>query len=580
MKIKSSQNIRLILFAIIILAFALRLPGVWFGYPWLKHYDEVGEIVPCALQLLDFQQSHGVAKITHNGPLLKYLMAFIFAVWGIVGSIFTPLSTIVEHWKTTTSALILGRIIVGVLPGTLIVWLVYLVGRNFRNATTGLAAAFITAIAFKLVEFSHYATSDSAAALLVLCILLFSLRFYENGKLKYLRLAALTWAAAVAVKLSAAPALVIPFTAVLMKNHFKGADWLKSLLHLALFSPLFLLIFHLPYLRHPLEFIKLVLNTLLVQTFFFKKGFFWYFNPSGYSATDLPLAGIGWMLLVLCLSGMIISLFAPNRKKWIILSFPVVFYLILGTAQAKETRYILPMLPILCLWGGVAFIWIQKLLSQLLIKRIKAALLFAFLAVFTYSNIYHSILYDLQAANGNTLLDLSRELSQILKDDTNWTKFGATPTNDAALPGKFIVLTVLGTAKERHSAKTIRSLKSRLFNIELLVEPHQEDDPNLPHSWTESPTDSILNGFGIEYIVFDEYLYRKIIETADYRIRYLDDFQRARAALEYLQDNCIVVAQFQPCYKQNWGEGYAGRQPAVWIYQYNPQTPILEQDNN
>lgn len=570
MNTNSSKSIRRTLFIILLLAFALRLAGVWFGYPWLRHYDEVGEIIPCAFHLLDFHQSQGVAKITHNGPLLKYFMAAVLGIWGLIGSIFTSLNSIVENWKTTTSAYILGRILLGTLPGTAMVWIIYLIGKRLNGLIAGLSAAFIAAVAFKLVEFSHYATSDITAVFFVTCILFFTLRHYHNGKIWDIRLAGIFWAAATAAKLSTAPALIIPFAGILLKYRFKNFAWFKDLLNLAFFAIAGLLIFHLPYIAKPLEFIRLVLNTLLVQTFFFEKGFFWYFHPHIFPANDAPAAGIGWILLAVSLLGLIISLFTKNHKKWIVLVFPLIFYLILGISQVKHTRYLLPMLPFLCLWGGIAFAWLDKIIAKFLPPKIRYIIIGIILILAAYPNIKHSIVFALQASDGNTLLELSDALPEILDEKSTWAKLGSTPTKPG-IPGQYLQIGLMGSAKEKLSRAALRDLKSRIPNVKDWVESHRETDDIKTLSWTELSPDSLFSTLKIDYIIIDEYQYRTLKETPDNRIRHLDEFEKARKVLKYIEENGRIAAEFKPRCHQTWGEGFAGRQPAIWVYRFNTQ---------
>lgn len=133
---RTDKSAKILLISIIALAFLLRFMGIWWGYPALLHGGERGEIVSGAFEILDFNSSGGVTEITHNGPLLKYLMALIFGIWGVVGSAIHSLDGMVELWKSTTVDHIVARVIMELIAGTLTVWLMYRIGLRFARKTT------------------------------------------------------------------------------------------------------------------------------------------------------------------------------------------------------------------------------------------------------------------------------------------------------------------------------------------------------------------------------------------------------------------------------------------------------------
>jgi hypothetical protein len=47
-----------------------------------------------------------------------------------------------------------------------------------------------------------------------------------------------------------------------------------------------------------------------------------------------------------------------------------------------------------------------------------------------------------------------------------------------------------------------------------------------------------------------------------------ENFHKARNLLDYVVKNWELVKEFKPFYRQNWGEGVAGRQSVIYIYHY------------
>jgi hypothetical protein len=73
----------------------------------------------------------------------------------------------------------------------------------------------------------------------------------------------------------------------------------------------------------------------------------------GYFTVLEPSGGIGALLALAALGGILLSLWKPEARTWLLLCFPVFFYLLLGRSALKVDRYLIPVIPFLCIYAAV-----------------------------------------------------------------------------------------------------------------------------------------------------------------------------------------------------------------------------------
>jgi hypothetical protein len=75
--------------------------------------------------------------------------------------------------------------------------------------------------------------------------------------------------------------------------------------------------------------------------------------------------GLGTPMLVAALAGIVV-LFARSWKRALVLcSFPILFYLATGQGQTVFVRYIIPVVPFLCITAAVAVVELCRLISRM-----------------------------------------------------------------------------------------------------------------------------------------------------------------------------------------------------------------------
>jgi hypothetical protein len=130
---------------------ALRVWGIRQGLPYAYNTDEADHFVPRAVAMF----GHGLnPHYFANPPGFTYLLHFLFGVWfgGGAG---------VEHAFLLEPAHVytLARAVAAAL-GTVSLWLLYLVGARLLGRAAGLLAAALEAVAFLPVFYAHLALND------------------------------------------------------------------------------------------------------------------------------------------------------------------------------------------------------------------------------------------------------------------------------------------------------------------------------------------------------------------------------------------------------------------------------------
>ena len=137
--------------ALLIGAFLVRIWGVDHGLPYAYNADENAHFLPKAIGLF----GHGWdPHYFVNPPAYTYLLHIVFAVW------FGGQDGVSEAFASNpTEVFIVARVTAAVL-GTLAVWLLYLAGTRFFDRRVGLLAAGLMSVAFLPVFYAHLALND------------------------------------------------------------------------------------------------------------------------------------------------------------------------------------------------------------------------------------------------------------------------------------------------------------------------------------------------------------------------------------------------------------------------------------
>ncbi|MEO8520065.1 MAG: glycosyltransferase family 39 protein [Acidobacteriota bacterium] len=290
---------------------------------------------------------------------------------------------------------------VTVLFGTATVLLVFQAGMRW-GARHALLAAGLLAVMPIHVQSSHYITTDVPTTFFITLTLVLSLAAHEKGTIAAFAWAGATAGLAAATKYNGGIALLMPLLACLMTPRGKAARLPCALAATAAAAAAFLI--GAPYsildLRSFLDgFARLAVHFKIgappaePPAVIYVKHLLIQF---GYPATLLALAGF-IMAIVRIVKG-------PGRARWaVLLVMPVVQFYMISGQQIVFARYLLPMVPMLCLLAAMAVVSGVSLLRRYEIPRApRAALIAALTAAALAHPLLASIRFDRLIAKSDT----------------------------------------------------------------------------------------------------------------------------------------------------------------------------------
>jgi len=349
---------------IFLVALALRLWGSNFGLPNLEQVDEWA----VADRALHIVQTGNFDPLDYRNPTLPdtdrqaftyptlytYLETGVFAARFLQGVAADKYEAVANITATNVKPdfYLWGRALTALL-GALTAGLVYAVGRRFYGRKVGLVAALFMAFFYLNVQNSHYITTDVPSGFFALLPFLFIwpiLQGRDNWKIY--TAAGLLAGLAVATKYNNA-LILLPIVAA----HLVGRPprrWLSWNIGLAMVGLLAgfvagapFVIFHLPnFLTDVADIINHYQN-LGHAGYQGDNNWLYYLQAIGYE--NLAMLG-------LAIVGITIACGRHLGRDLVLLSFPLVSYLQLSSYKVNFTRNLMPILPFLAIFGGLALV--------------------------------------------------------------------------------------------------------------------------------------------------------------------------------------------------------------------------------
>lgn len=330
---------RTLLFLIVVLGVCLRMYGVDFGLPALYHADEP-IVVNHALGYGTGDFNPHFFKIP---PLLSYML---FALYGIhfaagrVAGIFNSADDFaVSFLQDPTAMYLIGRLFSGVFFATLTIIAVYVLAKRLFSKRAGILAAFFLSVAFLHVQNSHYIYVDIPMVFFLVLTCISALAILKKNTPKKYIIAGILAGIAAAMKYNAALVfVVIASVAVFNRNVLALKGIFVSLCAMAI-----TFIFLNPFSLLDLKF--------FLSSLFSQAGAEY---PAGllYHITYSLREGIGSWLLGAGFLGIALSALKKRKQDLAILTFPIVFYLVLAVFSQPHERYVLPIVPFLLVYAA------------------------------------------------------------------------------------------------------------------------------------------------------------------------------------------------------------------------------------
>lgn len=358
----------LILAGILALALSLRLWGIRFGLPYAYHVDEP-TYVSAALNL-----GAGIIGRQPNPTGLINILFGEYAGYFIAGRIAGVFASATEFERAyradPTVFLLLSRLTSAIL-GALTALVAYALGKALHGQRLGWLAALFLAVAFLHVRDSHYGVPDVAVTFFVSLSVLFCLLTVQRPSRWWLWMAAATGGFALATKWSVWPLLITLFMAVVLRRVQGRARGMEIPIALLCFTGGFaaggfqLLLKPGIYLEYALReqqagagggFGAWQVDTVTGWVFYLKT------LTYGFGIVLLVLAILG------CLKRLVHMIRTRDMASLVLLSFPVLYFLVMGASRHYFARYALPLIPFAALFAAEAIV---DLMSRLEIRKVR-----------------------------------------------------------------------------------------------------------------------------------------------------------------------------------------------------------------
>jgi len=283
----------------------------------------------------------------------------------------------------------LGVRVLDALLGSLTVLLVFEFGRRAYGWLAGFFGAAALAVAFLHVRDSHFGTLDIPLSLVSVAAMYVAYRTLQARGLRPLLINGITLGVAASLKYNGALVFAGIAAAQTLRARVERLRWQRLLVRLALIGVLGIITLALtsPFL---------VLDPGMTQ-----HGIGYIFQHLGRATAP----AIGWVRLsvalwfgidpVLVLLGVIGVAYAAWRRQpadWIILTFLLVYFLLIGAGRSVFLRYADPMIPLLLLLAGRALAAFVQLTAPGRTRRLALGVAFVLIAV---APLVHDVRYDL-----------------------------------------------------------------------------------------------------------------------------------------------------------------------------------------
>ena len=283
----------------------------------------------------------------------------------------------------------LGVRVLDALLGSLTVLLVFEFGRRAYGWLAGFFGAAALAVAFLHVRDSHFGTLDIPLSLACVAAMYVAYRMLQARGFRPLLINGITLGVAASLKYNGALVFAGIAAAQTLRARAERLRWPRLLARLALIGVLGIVTLALtsPFL---------VLDPGMTQ-----HGIGYIFQHLGRATAPaigwvrLSVAlwfGIDPVLVLLAVIGVAYAAWRRQPADWIILTFLLVYFLLIGAGRSVFLRYADPMIPLLLLLGGRALAALVQLTARGRTRRLALGVAFVLIAV---APLVHDVRYDL-----------------------------------------------------------------------------------------------------------------------------------------------------------------------------------------
>lgn len=347
---------RALLLATLLVGLAVRLWGIDFGLPHVLARPDELFILGAVIKMHEGNANPGF--FDYPG-LYMYFVAGLYSLFygvGLIAGWFTDSAHFVRNFALNWEPYFMLPRIAGALLGTATIVLVYAIARQYFDRIVAALAALFIALAFLHVRDSHYATTDVPMTFFVMAAMLATVYVDRGRSARDAWLAGALAGCAASTKYNAV-LIVLPMALVEAFHAWENrSDWSKALreTHLFRMAAGSMLIFALtnPYLFLDFEHAMNDLRALQASTTggmtppeMLGRGWTYHLPHSLRYGLGIPLLAAG-------LLGMLWMAVRRPRRAAILALFPIAYYAAAGAGHNVFVRYMIPVVPFLCLFAG------------------------------------------------------------------------------------------------------------------------------------------------------------------------------------------------------------------------------------
>jgi hypothetical protein len=353
---------------VLLVALAVRLWGIGFGIPFVNARPDETQIAGSAVGFL----TGNLRPPSLIWPtLFPYTVALTYVGYFAVTRPFDGFATLAafaESRRVDISPFIYVTRALSAVMGVMTVWWLYAVGRRTFDETVAIVSALFLALCFLHVRDSHFGVTDVPMTALVVLAVLAIVRWRQTGDVHRAAAAGLVAGLATSTKYNGLGVCVAFAVALIQRfveeRHARtGALRRAAQSAMVFFAALALALFATsPYIF--IDWARFVGDVKQTQSMVMvghgvDLGQGWWY----YARVVLP-AAVGWPIYMAGIAGTIILLVTRFRASAVVLAFPIAYYLVAGRGHGVFARYIIPVLPFLCL----AAAWLTVELARTLAR--------------------------------------------------------------------------------------------------------------------------------------------------------------------------------------------------------------------
>ena len=352
----SPRTERLLLVAVVALGLAVRFWGLKFGLPVV--YARPDELLLIGV-VIGFFRGDPNPHFFEYPTLYLYVLAGVYCLFyarSMLAGWVRDSAEFAASFKVNFVPFFLAARATAAVLGGATVALVHAIARPLFGVSAGLLAALFMAVAFLHVRDSHYATTDVPMVFFVAAAMLAIVRVHCYRRAFDARLAGVLAGCAMGVKYNAVM-LVLPMAIVEGIHAWQlRRDWRRLLreTHLFRMAACCILMFLAgsPYLLldygralHDLRSLQASTSTGMTPPELLGRGWTYHLPHSLWY-------GVGWPMLISALAGLAWMGGRHPGPALVLGSFPVAYYVAAGTGYNVFVRYMLPVVPFLCIFAG------------------------------------------------------------------------------------------------------------------------------------------------------------------------------------------------------------------------------------